>query len=90
MTFAMLTSNPTSLGGQDGSGASVFEDLSSFFPLLQSQSPPLNPQPERFLFFVEKIISLAYLEYIQSRPRYRNITSIPNAPQQTWLHAKEA
>lgn len=51
---------------------------------------PLNPQPERFLFFVEKIISLAYLEYIQSRPRYRNITSVPNPPQQTWLHAKEA
>lgn len=30
----------------DEGGASVFEDLSSFFPLLQSQSTLLNPQPK--------------------------------------------
>ena len=45
---------------------------------------------EDFYFLWKKMIGLAYLDYIQSRPRYRNITSVPNPPHQTWLHTKEA
>lgn len=63
MTIAMLTSNPTSLGEWDGSAASAFEDLISFFPLLQSQSPPWNPQPKGFLC-VKNTVSLVCLGYI--------------------------
>lgn len=35
------------------------------------------------------MISLAYLDYIQSRPRYKTITSVPNPPHQTWFYTQK-